>query len=191
MDKGKVLQGMQMLLEGLGVDMDNNHFEKTSERAAKSWVEEICSGLDERKFRLTTFPAGENYEPSMVVLQHIPVKSVCAHHLLPFIGEATVAYIPDKMLCGISKLSRIVDYFARRPQVQEELTSEIANFLCENLDPQGVGVIIKATHLCMAMRGVSHDGVMSTSSLKGVFLKESNVRSEFMALAHTESLNKL
>ena len=182
---------MQMLLEGLGVDMDNKHFENTPERAAKSWMEEICSGLGEKKFRLTRFPATENYEPSMVVLQHIPVKSVCAHHLLPFIGEATVAYIPDKMLCGISKLSRIVDYFARRPQVQEELTSEIANFLFENLDPQGVGVIIKATHLCMAMRGVSHDGVMTTSSLKGSFLEESNVRAEFMSLAQTESLNKL
>jgi len=191
LDKGKVLQGMQMLLEGLGVDMDNKHFEKTPERAAKSWVEEICSGLGEKKFRITTFPASENYEPSMVVLQHIPVKSVCAHHLLPFIGEATVAYIPGKMLCGISKLSRIVDYFARRPQVQEELTGEIAYFIYENLDPQGVGVIIKATHLCMAMRGVSHNGVMTTSSLKGSFLKESNVRAEFMALANTESLKKL
>ena len=182
---------MQMLLEGLGVDMENKHFEKTPERATKSWVEEICSGLGEKKFRLTTFPASENYQPSMVVLQHIPVKSVCAHHLLPFIGEATVAYIPDKVLCGISKLSRIVDYFARRPQVQEELTSDIANFLWENLNPHGVGVIIKATHLCMAMRGVSHDGVMTTSTLKGSFLNENNVRSEFMALAHTESLNKL
>ena len=191
MDKGKVLKGIHMLLEGLGVDMENKHFEKTPERAAKSWVEEICSGLGEKKFRLTTFPADENFEPSMVVLQHIPVKSVCAHHLLPFIGEATVAYIPDKVLCGISKLSRIVDYFARRPQVQEELTSDIANFMFENLHPHGVGVIIKATHLCMAMRGVSHDGVMTTSSLKGSFLKESNVRAEFMALAHQESLNKL
>ena len=191
MEKSKVLQGMQMLLEGLGVDMQDNHFKKTPERAAKSWMEEICSGLGEKQFRLTTFPISENYEPSMVVLQHIPVKSVCAHHLLPFIGEATVAYIPDGMLCGISKLSRIVDYFARRPQVQEELTSDIANFLCENLNPQGVGVIIKATHLCMAMRGVSHDGVMTTSSLKGSFLTESNVRAEFMALAHTENLNKL
>ena len=190
MDKNKVLQAMKMLLEGLGVDMENKHFENTPERAAKSWVEEICSGLGEKKFRLTTFPAGENYEPSMVVLQHIPVKSVCAHHLLPFIGEATVAYTPDKMLCGISKLSRIVDYFARRPQVQEELTSDIANFLCENLNPQGAGVIIKATHLCMAMRGVSHNGVMTTSTLKGSFLKENDVRAEFMSLAHTESLNK-
>ena len=191
MDKGKVLQGMQMLLEGLGVDMDDNHFKKTPERAAKSWVEEICSGLGEKKFRLTTFPIGENFEPSMVVLQHIPVKSVCAHHLLPFIGEATVAYIPNKTLCGISKLSRIVDYFSRRPQVQEELTNDIVNYLCENLDPQGAGVIIKATHMCMAMRGVSHDGVMTTSTLKGSFLNESNVRAEFMALAHKESLNKL
>ena len=191
MDKNKVLLGMQMLLEGLGVDMKNKHFEKTPERAAKSWMEEICSGLGDKKFRLTTFPIGENYEPSMVVLQHIPVKSVCAHHLLPFIGEATVAYIPKEMLCGLSKLSRIVNYFARRPQVQEELTSDIANFLCENLEPQGVGVIIKATHLCMAMRGVSHDGVMTTSTLKGSFLNESNVRAEFMALAHTETLNKL
>ena len=95
------------------------------------------------------------------------------------------------MLCGISKLSRIVDYFSRRPQVQEELTNDIVNYLCENLDPQGAGVIIKATHMCMAMRGVSHDGVMTTSTLKGSFLNESNVRAEFMALAHKESLNKL
>ena len=191
MDRDKVLKGVKMLLEGLGVDMENKHFQKTPERAAKSWMEEICSGLGDKKFRLTTFPISDNYEPSMVVLQHIPVKSVCAHHLLPFIGEATVAYIPKEMLCGLSKLSRIVNYFARRPQVQEELTSDIANFICENLDPQGVGVIIKATHLCMAMRGVSHDGVMTTSTLKGSFLNESNVRAEFMALAHTQSLNKL
>lgn len=191
MDKDKVRQGIQMLLNGLGVDMQNKHFQNTPERAANAWVDEICSGLGEKKFNLTTFPAGENYEPSMVVLQHIPVKSVCAHHLLPFIGEATVAYIPDERLCGISKLSRIVDYFSRRPQVQEELTSDVANFLCEKLAPQGAGVIVKATHLCMAMRGVSHDGIMTTSSLKGSFLREGNVRAEFMALAHTESLNKL
>ncbi len=191
LDKKKVLEAMQLLLEGLGLNIEDKHFQKTPERAAKSWLEEICSGLGEKKFRLTTFPTSENYEPSMVVLQHIPVKSVCAHHLLPFIGEATVAYIPDKMLCGISKLSRIVDYFSRRPQVQEELTSDIANFLRENLNPQGVGVIIKASHMCMAMRGVSHDGVMTTSSLKGSFLSESNVRAEFMALANTESLVKL
>ncbi|MEZ7852517.1 MAG: GTP cyclohydrolase I, partial [SAR324 cluster bacterium] len=104
---------------------------------------------------------------------------------------ATVAYIPDKRLCGLSKLSRIVDYYSRRPQVQEELTCDIANFLSEQLSPKGAGVIVKATHMCMAMRGVSHDGVMTTSSLKGSFLSEGNVRAEFMALANTQSLNKL
>jgi GTP cyclohydrolase I len=190
-DKVKVRQGVQLLLEGLGVDLDNEHYRDTPERTANAWIDELCSGLGEKKFSLTTFPVGANYESSMVVLQHIPVRSVCAHHLLPFYGEATVAYIPDERLCGLSKLSRIVDYFSRRPQVQEELTSDITNFLCEQLSPQGAGVIVKATHMCMAMRGVSHDGVMTTSSLKGLFLSQGNVRAEFMALANTQSLNKL
>ena len=191
MDKVKVRQGVQLLLEGLGVDLDSEHYRDTPERTANAWIDELCSGLGEKKFSLTTFPVGANYESSMVVLQHIPVRSVCAHHLLPFYGEATVAYIPDERLCGLSKLSRIVDYFSRRPQVQEELTSDITNFLCEQLAPQGAGVIVKATHMCMAMRGVSHEGVMTTSSLKGLFLSQGNVRAEFMALANTQSLNKL
>ena len=190
MDKVKVRQGVQLLLEGLGVDLDSEHYRDTPERTANAWIDELCSGLGEKKFSLTTFPVGANYESSMVVLQHIPVRSVCAHHLLPFYGEATVAYIPDERLCGLSKLSRIVDYFSRRPQVQEELTSDITNFLCEHLSPQGAGVIVKATHMCMAMRGVTHDGVMTTSSLKGLFLSQGNVRAEFMALANTQSLNK-
>jgi GTP cyclohydrolase I len=190
-NKVKVVQGVQLLLEGLGVDLESEHFRDTAERTANAWIDELCSGLGERTFALTTFPVGASYEASMVVLQHIPVRSVCAHHLLPFYGEATVAYIPDERLCGLSKLSRIVDYFSRRPQVQEELTSDIANFLCEQLSPQGAGVIVKATHMCMAMRGVNHEGVMTTSSLKGSFLSEGNVRAEFMALANTQSLNKL
>ena len=191
MDKVKVRQGIQLLLEGLGVDLESDHFRDTPERTANAWIDELCSGLGEKNFSLTTFPVGASYESSMVVLQHIPVRSVCAHHLLPFYGEATVAYIPDKRLCGLSKLSRIVDYYSRRPQVQEELTCDIANFLSEQLSPKGAGVIVKATHMCMAMRGVSHDGVMTTSSLKGSFLSEGNVRAEFMALANTQSLNKL
>jgi GTP cyclohydrolase I len=191
LDKVKVRQGIQLLLEGLGVDLESDHFRDTPERTANAWIDELCSGLGEKNFSLTTFPVGASYESSMVVLQHIPVRSVCAHHLLPFYGEATVAYIPDKRLCGLSKLSRIVDYYSRRPQVQEELTCDIANFLSEQLSPKGAGVIVKATHMCMAMRGVSHDGVMTTSSLKGSFLSEGNVRAEFMALANTQSLNKL
>jgi len=191
LDKVKVRQGIQLLLEGLGVDLESDHFRDTPERTANAWIDELCSGLGEKNFSLTTFPVGASYESSMVVLQHIPVRSVCAHHLLPFYGEATVAYIPDKRLCGLSKLSRIVDYYSRRPQVQEELTCDIANFLSEQLSPKGAGVIVKATHMCMAMRGVSHEGIMTTSSLKGSFLSEGNVRAEFMALANTQSLNKL
>ncbi len=180
-----------MLLEGLGIDINDDHFKNTPHRVARAWTEELCSGLGEKQFKLTTFPVAKNYEPSMVVLQHIPVRSVCAHHLMPFYGEATVAYIPDQRLCGLSKLSRIVDYFARRPQVQEDLTSDIASFLCEKLTPLGAGVLIKATHMCMAMRGVSHAGIMTTSSLKGLFHSDGIVRAEFTALAHAENLNKL
>ena len=180
-----------MLLEGLGIDINDDHFKNTPLRVARAWSEELCSGLGEKQFKLTTFPVAKNYEPSMVVLQHIPVRSVCAHHLMPFYGEATVAYIPDQRLCGLSKLSRIVDYFARRPQVQEDLTSDIASFLCQKLTPLGAGVLIKATHMCMAMRGVSHAGIMTTSSLKGLFQSDGIVRAEFTALAHAENLNKL
>ena len=191
MDQDKIEAGIQMLLEGLGVDLESKHFENTPKRTAKAWSNELCAGLGEKKFSLTTFPVSNDYESSMVVLQHIPVRSICAHHLLPFIGEATVAYIPNSTLCGLSKLSRIVDYFARRPQVQEELTNDIASYLCNQLEPHGAGVIIKATHMCMAMRGVSHDGVMTTSSLKGIFMKNGTVRAEFMALANSLNMNKL
>ena len=190
MDKEKIHRSVKMLLEGLGVDTKKEHFIKTPDRVAKAWADELCVGLGEKKFKLTTFPVAKNYEPSMIVLQHIPVRSVCAHHLMPFYGEATVAYIPDERLCGLSKLSRIVDYFARRPQVQEELTSDISGYICEQLSPLGAGVLIKATHMCMAMRGVSHAGIMTTSSLKGVFLTDGTVRAEFTALAHAENLNK-
>lgn len=187
----KVKKGIQLILEGLGIDLHNKHFQDTPERAMRAWIYELCAGLGEKNFELTTFAIEEDYEPSMVVLQHIPVKSVCAHHLLPFVGEATVAYIPDQLLCGLSKLARVVDYFSRRPQVQEQLTHDIARFLRTQLKPQGVGVIIKASHLCMQMRGVNHDGTMTTSSLKGLFIKDGTVRAEFMALAHAESLSKL
>ena len=191
MNKDKVEAGIRMMLEGLGVDLMEPHFIETPKRAMRAWTSELCSGLGEKSFKLTTFDIEEDFEPSMVVLQHIPVKSVCAHHLLPFVGEATVAYIPNKHLCGLSKLARVVDYFSRRPQVQEKLTHDIAKYLRSQLDPQGVGVIIKANHMCMQMRGVNHDGTMTTSSLKGTFIKEGPVRAEFMALAQSQAMKKI
>ena len=186
MDYHKVKAGFTMVLEGLGVDHNDPHFRDSPERIARAWSDELCTGLKKEQFHLTTFPMTKDDQPSMIVLQHIPVKSLCAHHLLPFIGEATVAYIPNKLLCGLSKLSRTVDFFARKPQVQEHLTSDIATYLQETLHPQGVGVIIKASHLCMEMRGVNHSGLMTTSTLLGGFLKDGTVRAEFMALAHAQ-----
>ena len=183
MDYNKVKEGFTLVLEGLGMDMDDPHFEATPDRVTKAWVHELCAGLQEKPFNLTTFPMKAGDSPGMIVLQHIPVKSLCAHHLLPFTGEATVAYVPDRLLCGLSKLSRVVDFFARKPQVQEHLTNDVANYLNNTLQPQGVGVIVKASHLCMEMRGVNHKGVMTTSTLLGCFLKDGTTRAEFMALA--------
>ncbi len=186
MDFNKVKEGITLLLDGLGIDHNDPHFKESPERVARAWTEELCVGLKNETFNLTTFPMTPEDQPNMVILQHIPVQSLCAHHLLPFIGEATVAYIPNESLCGLSKLSRVVDFFARRPQVQEHLTSDIAKYLQQKLKPQGVGVIVKASHLCMEMRGVKHSGLMTTSALSGCFLKNSTVRAEFMALARLQ-----
>ena len=116
------------------------------------------------------------------MLQNIPVNSLCAHHLLPFTGEATVAYIPSKKLCGLSKLSRTVNYYSRKPQVQEKLNQEIIDRLEEELDPLGVGVLIRATHMCMGLRGVNHGGVMTTYRVKGL-LGEQGLRQDFLERA--------
>ncbi|MBF0236768.1 MAG: GTP cyclohydrolase I FolE [SAR324 cluster bacterium] len=191
MNKKQVEEGFRLVLDGLGVDLKSEHFKDSPHRIAKAWTNELASGLKNQNFKMTTFAVAKNYEPSMIVLQHIPVKSICAHHLLPFIGEATVAYIPNNRLCGLSKLSRVVDFFSRRPQVQENLTSDIARFLNENLVPQGVGVIIKASHMCMEMRGVNHQGMMTTCSLLGCFMDDGVVRNEFMALAQSNAPLKI
>ncbi|MDH4224719.1 MAG: GTP cyclohydrolase I, partial [Deltaproteobacteria bacterium] len=141
MDKKKIEQGFQLVLEGMGVDLKDPHLKDSPKRIAKAWHDELCAGLNEPNFKMQVFPLMAGYQPSMIVLQNIPVKSICAHHLLPFVGQATVAYIPDKHLCGLSKLSRVVAHFSRKPQVQENLTHEIAEFLSSNLKPQGIGII--------------------------------------------------
>ena len=184
MDVAKIEAGFRLVLEGLGVDTRNPHFNDTPQRTARAWAEELCVGLNDPDFKMQVFPIQDGYSPSMIVLQDIPVKSLCAHHLLPFVGKATVAYIPAKHLLGLSKLSRVVNHLARRPQVQENLTHEIAMFLQDHLQPQGIGVLVKASHFCMELRGVNHSGLMTTSTLLGSFLNNATVRDEFMALAH-------
>jgi len=126
----------------------------------------------------------ENYD-EIVLLRDIPFYSICEHHLMPFIGSAHVAYLPAGVVLGVSKLARIVDCFARRLQVQEKLTNQIADFIMNNLEPRGVAVVLEASHSCMTIRGIKKPGsVMVTSSLRGIFRKDPKSRSEIMSLMH-------
>ncbi len=183
MDRAKLEEGFRKVLEGLGVDPAHPHLRDTPRRTAEAWFEEICAGLRDEDFALDVFSVEEGYQTGVVALNHIPVKSLCAHHLLPFNGEATVAYIPRDHICGLSKLSRVVNHFARRPQLQEHLTHEIAQFLEQELRPLGVAVLVQASHACMELRGVNHPGTMTTTTLLGRFRDDPATRAEFFALA--------
>ncbi len=186
MELEKIEAGFRLVLEGLGLDPRHVHLRDTPRRAAEAWLEEICSGLRRKDFSASCYPVEEGFPPGMVALREIPVKSVCAHHLLPFTGQATVAYLPGAMFCGLSTLSRVVDHYARRPQLQENLTGEIARHLDEWLHPKGVGVVIRATHHCMEMRGVNHGGEVTTSSLLGAFRDDPALHAEFLAVLREE-----
>ena len=182
-----LVRGFTLILEGLGLDQQSTHLVGTPQRAARAWFDELCKGLTAPAPDITTFPSKAD---EMVILQHIPIRSLCAHHLLPFFGEATIGYIPgaDRLL-GLSKLSRIANYWARRPQVQEILTAQIADHVAsvvvnEKKGTGGAGVIIRATHLCMTLRGVNHSGEMTTSAMRGIFLTKPHVRTEFLQLAN-------
>jgi GTP cyclohydrolase I len=183
MDLTKMEAGFRLVLEGLGVDGDHPQLLDTPARTAKAWVEELCAGYGEPAVEMEVFPVEEGSQGGLVALSRIPVKSVCAHHLLPFQGEATVAYIPGDHICGLSRLSRVVNHFARRLQMQETLTHQIARYLEENLQPIGVGVVIRAEHFCMQLRGVNHPGIMTTSSMLGALQDDPTLRAEFLAVA--------
>lgn len=146
----------------------------------------ITEFLSPEKFEPTVF-TNEGYD-EMVIQRNITFYSICEHHLLPFFGTATVAYIPDKKIIGLSKLARTVDHFSRRLQNQERITTQIADFLQKELSPKGVGVVLTARHLCMEMRGIKKpDAQTSTSCLYGLFQTNPATRSEFLDLARTTS----
>jgi len=135
-----------------------------------------------RPFELTTFANDEAYD-ELVLARSIPVHSVCEHHVLPFVGVAHVGYLPGDRILGLSKLARVVEMFARRPQVQERLTKQIADWLQTNLEPRGVGVVVEAEHLCMTMRGVRAGGASTvTSAVRGQLRDDARSRAEFFAL---------
>jgi GTP cyclohydrolase IA len=167
------------LLTALGADLRDDGLRDTPRRMVDAYVELLTP----RPFRPTTFDNDEGYD-ELVVARSIPFHSLCMHHLLPFHGVAHVGYLPDDRIIGLSKLARVVELFARRLQVQERLTRQIADWLQDQLSPKGVGVVLEAEHLCMALRGVQKLGTTTTTSaLHGLVRDDSRTRQEFLALA--------
>jgi GTP cyclohydrolase I len=181
-DKEKMKQAVRLFLEAIGEDPDREGLKDTPERVARMWDE-----FDRlRDFDFKLFEEFGNYN-EMVLVKDINVYSVCEHHLLPFFGKAHIAYIPNGIVCGLSKLVRTVRAFALRPQLQERLTNQIADFLMDNLKPKGVAVVLEMEHLCMSMRGVMSPGHLTvTSALRGAFLSDIRTREEFLKLIRKE-----
>ena len=182
-DVDRIERAVREILIGIGEDPDRDGLQRTPRRVAEMYAE-ILSGLHEDPSRhlVLTFEADHD---EMVMVRDIPLYSLCEHHLLPFHGHAHVAYIPnaDGRITGLSKLARLVDGFAKRPQVQERLTTQVADALMERLQPRGAFVMIEAEHLCMSMRGVRKPGSLTvTSAVRGLFKDSPSTRSEAMAL---------
>ncbi len=166
------------LLAALGADLTLEDLQDTPRRMAAAYAELLTP----EPFNLTTFPNEEGYD-ELVLVRDIPFQSLCRHHLLPFHGVAHVAYLPDERILGLSKLARVVEHFARDLQLQERLTTQIAGWLQDQLQPKGVGVVVAAEHLCMSLRGVQKPGAVTlTSALHGLVRNDPRTREEFLSL---------
>lgn len=182
MDKERIQNAVREILIAVGENPDREGLIETPKRVANMY-EEIFAGLTEDpKQHIKLFNEHSNDE--MVIVKDIPFYSMCEHHLLPFFGKAHIGYIPsDNKIIGLSKLARIVDNFAKKPQVQERLTSDIADFLNDNLQPKGVAVIMEAEHMCMTMRGARAAGAKTqTSALRGIMRSDAKTRAEVLSL---------
>ena len=178
-DREAARRAVRDLLAALGQDIDDAELAETPRRVVAAFEELLTPA----PFRLTTFANEEGYD-ELVIVRDIPVRSLCAHHLLPFAGVAHVAYLPDERILGLSKLARAVEMFARGLQVQERLTSQVGAWLDKHLRPKGVGVVIEAEHICMTLRGIQARGARTvTSSLHGLVRDDARTRAEFLALA--------
>lgn len=181
LDLAAAAEAATRFLAALGVDTAHEAMTDTPLRMAKAYAELMSP----RDFELTTFPNDEEYD-ELVVVRDIPVQSVCEHHMLPFVGVAHVGYLPGDRILGLSKFARVVEYHARRPQVQERLTRQVADWLQTQLRPAGVGVVIEAEHSCMSLRGVGAAGARTTTSaLSGTLREDPRSRAEFLALARS------
>lgn len=176
---------VRQLLRELGEDPDRPGLKETPARVMRAWREDWASGYGKDPAAiLKTFEDGAKGVDEMVVVRSLEFYSHCEHHMAPFFGQAHIAYIPSGRIVGLSKLGRLLDIFAKRLQVQERLTNEVANALMTHLQPLGCGVVVEAKHFCMCSRGVQKQhSTTVTSALRGVFLEKPEVRSEFMALA--------
>jgi GTP cyclohydrolase I len=177
----EIAKHMRAIIETLGLDPLDPNLKETDARVAKMYLE-MFHGLSEgAEPKVTVFPNEEHYT-AMVMEKDIPFYSLCAHHFVPFYGHAHIAYVPNDKIVGLSKMPRILEFYARRPQLQERLTEQVATFLAEKLNPQGAMVVIEARHLCVEMRGVKKPGAVTvTSAIRGIFFNRP-VREEFLDL---------
>jgi GTP cyclohydrolase I len=180
-DIEKIEKAVREILLAVGEDVDREGLKRTPQRVARMYAELLAGMHEDPKEHLQSVFT-ESYD-EIVLLRGIPFYSICEHHLMPFIGSAHVAYLPSGGILGVSKLARIVDCFARRLQTQERLTGQIADFIMNSLKPQGVAVVLEASHSCMTIRGIKKPGsVMVTSALRGIFRRDPKSRSEVLGL---------
>jgi GTP cyclohydrolase I len=180
-DQKKIEEGVRLLLEGIGEDPERGGLRETPNRVARMF-KEIFAGIGVDPADVVTVVEGADHD-ELIMVKDIPLSSYCEHHLIPFNGKAHVAYIPNKsqQITGLSKIARVVDILSKRPQVQERLTTEIADTIDEALSPRGVFVVIEAEHLCMTMRGVKKPGALTvTSAVRGLFRTDARTRQEAM-----------
>lgn len=177
----RLARHVRALLEELGLDLSDPNLRETDVRVARMYLEMFHGLLEGAVPDVKTFPNDEGYS-AMVMEKEIPFYSMCAHHLVPFYGHAHIAYIPRERIIGLSKLARVVEFYSKRPQIQERLTEQVVTFLQEKLDPLGAMVVIEARHLCVEMRGVKKPGAVTvTSAIRGTFYRK-EVREEFLDL---------
>ena len=181
MDREKILEGARLILEGIGEDINREGLLETPDRMARMY-EEIFGGIgkDAKEILSKTFEVDND---DLVIEKDITFFSMCEHHLVPFYGKANIAYIPNRRVAGLSKLARTVEVYSKKPQLQERLTSEIADAIMDNLNAKGVMVVIEGEHMCMTMRGVKKPGAKTvTTTYRGLFKEDLNLRKEVMSL---------
>jgi GTP cyclohydrolase IA len=182
-DPAAAQEAALQLLHALGADLERDGLEDTPRRVADAYAELLTP----RPFRATTFPNEDGYD-ELIVARSIPFHSLCMHHLLPFHGIAHVGYVPGARILGLSKLGRVVEFFSRDLQIQERLTTQVADWLEHELEPKGVGVVLEAEHMCMSLRGVQKLGAKTvTSAMRGLLRDDARTRHEFLSLTSRTS----